>query len=274
MRRRRRFFAIALALFLVLLVAVLTAHGPLRRAIWASLHSPDRLPTSAADPRVKFESGAEELARAVAATLPEAVETIEKTQGRSFKWVSVYVFASTESFATYGAGTAGPRATTRGGRTFISPRIVEPPATVKKIVTHELSHAHLQQWMPAFKYVKTPSWFLEGLATFVSRGGGAEAVTDEEARAEIRRGHYFCPVSDTSLLFPRLVSVNGVQPRLAYPLAYRQASLFIAFLANENPAKLQHLVAILIDGQTFADAFSETFGRPIDQAWKQFLSQI
>jgi len=274
MRRSRRFLAIVLALSLVLLVAILTAHGPLRRAIWASLHSPDRLPALATDPRVKFESGAEELAETVAAILPEAVDTIEQTQGRSFKWLSVYVFASTESFATHSAATARPRGAAAGGKIFISPRILEPPATVAKIVTHELSHAHLQQWMPAFKYPKTPSWFLEGLATFVSHGGGAEVVTDEQAREEIRRGHYFSPVSDASLLFPRLVSVSGVEASLAYPLAYRQASLFIAFLANDDPAKLQHLITMLIGAETFADAFNKTFGRSVDQAWQQFSNQI
>src|SRR5262249_59142530 len=122
------------------------------------------------------ESGAEELAETVAAILREAVDTIEQTQGRSLKWLSVYVFASKESFATHSAATARPRGAAAGGKIFISPRILAPPANVAKIVTHELSHAHLQQWMPASKYPQTPSWFLEGLSTFEHHGCAAEAL--------------------------------------------------------------------------------------------------
>jgi len=141
-------------------------------------------------------------------------------------------------------------------------------------MTHELSHAHLQQWMPTFRYPKTPSWFLEGVATFLSQGGGAEAVTDDEARAEIRRGHHFTPVAEGSLLFPRTVKVDDLPVDRAYPLAYRQASLFIEFLLVNDPAQLARIVDRLIDDKPFPNAFAETFGRSIEEAWRDFVAQL
>jgi len=108
----RRILLIAVAVPLVLSAWLLIASGPLRRLAWASLHSPDRLQALIADPRIRFEPGAEDLARILAAALPRATETIERAQGRPFKSIALYAFASRESFAAYGAGTAGPRGTT------------------------------------------------------------------------------------------------------------------------------------------------------------------
>src|SRR5215204_6027552 len=123
----RRILLIAVAVPFVLSAGLLIASGPLRRLAWAPLHSPDRLQALIAGPRIRFEPGAEDLARILAAALPREIETIERAQGRPFKSIALYAFASRESFAAYGAGTAGPRGTTWGGRVFVSPRILRPP---------------------------------------------------------------------------------------------------------------------------------------------------
>jgi hypothetical protein len=270
---RRSILLIGLAGTLALSVGALGAIGPVRRLAWALLHSADRLPALAADPRVHFEPGAEDLARAIAEILPQAVAAVEAAQGRPFKSLAIYAFATVDAFATYGAGTARPRGTSWGGSVFISPRAQHLPATAARLTAHELSHAHLQQWMPTLSYGATPSWFLEGVATFVSGGGGAEGVSDEEARAAIRRGEHFEPAAENRLLFPATVSIAGLAPERAYPLAYRQASLFIGFLVGDEPARLPRMIADLIAGMPFADAFRRAFGRPVAQAWRDFLAQ-
>jgi hypothetical protein len=105
--RYRRLLLGAILTLLVAIGSLLGGVGPLRRMAWAALHAPDRLPTLAEDPRIRYEPGAENLARSIAAGLPGAVATIERVQGRPFKRVCVYAFISSDSFTAYGAAGGG-----------------------------------------------------------------------------------------------------------------------------------------------------------------------
>jgi hypothetical protein len=267
--RYRRLLIVILAL-LVAIGSLLGGVGPLRRIAWAELHAPDRLPALADDPRVRYEPGAENLARLVAPGLPEAVATIERVQGRPFKRVSVYVFASSDGFAAYGASGGRERGISWGGRTFIGPRAIEQPDTIGLLVAHELSHAHLQQWMNMIDFARLPSWFREGLATYASGGGGAETVTDDEARQAIRDGRRIIPISSGSLFVQGSIVQDGVPARLAY----REASLFTAFIARNSRGGLRALIDDLINGKPFAEAVETRLGMTVDGAWRQFVASM
>jgi hypothetical protein len=267
--RHRRLLVVILAL-LVASGGLLGGVGPLRRMAWAAFHAPDRLPAFAEDPRIRCEPGAENLARLIAPGLPGAVATIERVQGRPFKRVSVYVFTSSDSFAAYGASGGRERGASWGGRTFIGPRVLEQPDTITLLVAHELSHAHLQQWMNVVDFVRLPSWFREGLATYASGGGGAETVTDDEARQAIREGRRIVPFSSGSLLGQHSIVQDGVPARLAY----REASLFTAFIASKSEGGIRALIDDLINGRCFAEAVETRLGMTVDDAWKQFVASM
>jgi hypothetical protein len=268
--RYRRLLLGAILTLLVAIGSLLGGVGPLRRMAWAALHAPDRLPTLAEDPRIRYELGAENLARSIAAGLPGAVATIERVQGRPFKRVCVYAFISSDSFTAYSAAGGGERGVSWGGRTFIGPRVLELPDTIALLVTHELSHAHLQQWMNVLDFARLPAWFREGIATYASGGGGAETVTDDEARQALRERRRIIPVSSGSLLVQRSIAQDGVPPRLAY----REASLFTAFIARNSRGGLRGLTDDLITGKSFADAVEMRLGMTVDETWNRFLASM
>jgi hypothetical protein len=75
------------------------------------------------------------------------------------------------------------------GRVNLSPKLFSPQhQRLRAILTHELSHAHIQGWIGEYAYLYLPNWFKEGLAVMLSGGGGAELVSEEEARIAIQRG--------------------------------------------------------------------------------------
>jgi hypothetical protein len=123
----------------------------------------------------------------VAALLPNAITRIEAVHGRRFAHpVTVGVYATPEAYAAAnGQGSAGPVGVTFAGRVNLSPNLFwRQRQRLPAILTHELSHAHIQGWVGGIAYIHLPNWFKEGLAVMVSGGGGAELVSEQEARGQ------------------------------------------------------------------------------------------
>ena len=149
------------------------------------------MPALPANSQVHYQPGAEDFARDVAALLPDAIAQVEAVHGRRFAHpVIVGAYATPEAYAAAnGLGSAVPVGVTFVGRVNLSPKLFWPQhQRLRAILTHELSHAHIQGWIGEYAYLHLPNWFKEGLAVMVSGGGGAELVSEEEARAAIQRG--------------------------------------------------------------------------------------
>ena len=191
--RRRIFWMIltGVPLALITLGAGTAVAFPAARHIASALWNlPDRLPALAENGQVHFEPGAEDYAQRVSVLLPAAIAQIEATQGRRFEHpVPVGVYATPEAFAAAnGTGVAGAVGASVFGRVVLSPTLNEPQTQrLPAILTHELSHAHLQGYISTYTWVRLPNWFKEGLAVMASGGGGAEFVSEREARAAIER---------------------------------------------------------------------------------------
>ena len=148
------------------------------------------MPALAANSQVHYQPGAEDFARDVAALLPDAIVQVEDVHGRRFAHpVIVGVYATSEAYAAAnGLGSTVPMGVTIFGRVNLSPKLFRPQhQRLRAILTHELSHADLQGWVGGYTYLYPPNWFKEGLAVMVSGGGGAELVSEEEARDAILR---------------------------------------------------------------------------------------
>src|SRR5690242_2537631 len=191
---RRRIFLMVLGAPLALLVmgagAVLSVPVT-RHLILARLNVPDRMPSLPANDQVHYEPGAEEFARDVAMLLPDAIARVEAVHGRPFvRPAIVGAYATPEAYAeANGLSSTVPVGVTVFGRVTLSPKLFQPQhQRLRAVLTHEFSHAHLQGSIGARAYVSLPKWFKEGLAVMVSGGGGAELVSEDEARAAIRRG--------------------------------------------------------------------------------------
>ena len=212
--------------------------GPTLRDIASGLwHRPDHLPAHPDNSQVHYQQGADDYARVVCAMLPSAIARVEAAQGRPFAQpVIVGVYATPEAYAAAnGLGSLRPVGVTFAGRVVLSPQLyARQRRRLPGILTHELSHAHLQSWISAVAYIRLPNWFKEGLAVMVSEGGGAESVSEPEARAAIQRGEHFL-VEETGSL-RTLVGVKftqappGDSPSHVTLLAYRQAGMFVSYL--------------------------------------------
>jgi uncharacterized protein YjaZ len=125
------------------------------------------------DSRVMYEPGAEDFAATVASDLPSAINQVESRQYSKFPdKITVYVCNSQESFKKLTGRNVA--AMTYRKSIFLSTRLLDHPDNVKHYIAHELSHLHMYQHMGDYAYLCIPSWFAEGLAAFVSDGGGIE----------------------------------------------------------------------------------------------------
>jgi hypothetical protein len=270
---------IATPLVLVAVAAATTAAVPALRHMASGLWNvPDRLPALPGNSQVHFQQGAEDYAHAVSALLPAAIARIEAVHGRAFAHpVTVGVYATPEAFAS-ATGVASSRPI---GVTFFRRVILSPPLYTNQrqrlpgILTHELSHAHIQSWMSVNAYVHLPNWFKEGLAVMASGGGGAEFVNEEEAWAAIQREEHILINDAGSLLNLSEVRFEQAQAGTTsshpFQLAYRQAGMFVAYLHDSDGAAFARMMNAILDGRSFVEAVSVGYDADVQSLWRKFV---
>jgi hypothetical protein len=280
---RRRIFWIITAgvpLALITLAAGTAAAFPAARHIASALWNlPDRLPALAENGQVHFEPGAEDYARDVVALLPAAVAKIEAVHGRRFEHaVTVGVYTTPEAYAVANAsGSAGSVGVTAFGRVVLSPTLNEPRhRRLRAILTHELSHAHLQGYISTYAWVRLPNWFKEGLAVMASGGGGAEFVDELEARLAIERGEHIV-INDTGsfanlseIRFERAPARATASHRTV--MAYRQAGMFVGFLHDSDTPGFTRMMSAILDGRPFVEALDTGYHQDVQSLWQQFAT--
>jgi hypothetical protein len=237
-----------------------------RAAVAATKSTDSFLATS--DPRVLYEPGARVMAEEVRASLPDAISTVERRMGGPFTVpVRVYVCATIDSFASYGASRrAGGN--TLNHRVFISPKSENTPERLPRLVEHELSHLHLGQRRGLLSFTRLPVWFIEGLGVEVSAGAGAEGVSEPEARAFIARGKTFVPEAEGSVWNRHFGNTWGLEEHMFY----RQAGMFVAYLrARDNDAFLRLLERIEA-GDDLEQALANTERSDLSSLWRSFLT--
>jgi len=262
----------------VLLTAAAVAAVPtMRHAALGWWNSPEWLPSLPEDPRVHYESGGSEYARAVAGLLPAAITRVEAAHGRPFAHpVVIGVYTTPEAFVAAN-GLGDPRAVgmTFLGRVMLSPVLISSQRKrLPALLTHELSHAHLRSWISELSAIRLPQWFKEGLGVMVSGGGGAEGVSELQARDAIRHGDHIAIVSSGSLF--NLGVVRYVQapeiPDTSFRtlMAYRQAGMFVAFLHDTNPTGFARMMNAILDDRPFAEAVTTGYATDLRTLWLRF----
>ncbi len=219
------------------------------------------------DGRVFYEPGASVQADVVALLLPSAIETVEARQYGSFREpVAVHCFATRKGFAAYSATSVHVRAAAALSDVCLSPKLGVKEDVVRRILTHELSHALLLQERGIWKYhTDTPAWFREGLATYVSEGGGAETISEEQARHAILLGRCFRPdVGGKS------ASSYGLKPHMFY----RQTAMFVTFLHDRHHASFTQFLATLKTSADFDEAFTASFNLTTAEVWAAFVDEL
>jgi hypothetical protein len=277
--RRHLFWLVIAAPLALIVVGVAAALSlPTVRHIVSGLWNlPDRLPALPDNGQVHYQPGAEDFARDVAALLPDAIARVEAVHGRRFAHpVTVGVYATPEAFAVAdGLDSDIPVGVTFAGRVNLSPKLFRSQhQRLRAILTHELSHAHLQGWIGAIADMRLPRWFKEGLAVMASGGGGAEMVSEEEARAAIRRGEQIVIDEAGSLqnLGDLRVERTPADKAAWYPivLAYRQAGMFVTDLRESDRPAFDRMMNAILDGRTFAQAVTIGYHDNAPSLWQKF----
>jgi hypothetical protein len=241
------------------------------RSVTAWFHSTDDLRILDRDRRVRYEAGAELLAETVAELLPEAMLAVESAQARPFTPdVRIFVFSSIGSFSARSAALPVARGSTFNGAIHLSPRLLEEPRTIQAILTHELSHLHLQQQIGAAAWARVPAWFHEGLAVSVSGGGGAEKVPAEAALRAIREGRSIRPEGSQNPFFPKTAHAHGLEQHMFY----RQCELLVTRMRSSSPARFQKLMADLYSGKAFETSFLSAYEQPLEMYWSAFVAAV
>lgn len=258
----------SITVVLLCAAALLSSGCTAFRVANAALQSKAEFVHCTADRRIFCEPGSEALAEAIAPLLPEAIAKIEAAQFSAFTQpIEIYTYLSPESFAAHsGAGSAAAAVSLQ--RLNLSPILQHTPERIRGILTHELSHLHLQLQMGSIAWASVPSWFHEGLATWVSGGGGAEKVSAETAWRALRAGPRFEPEDSQWPLFPKTAWHYDLAPHMYY----RQAALFVAFMHDQDPAAFRTMLLAVAAKTDFAEAISASFHQTLPALWQTFLA--
>jgi hypothetical protein len=251
----------------VLAAAILLVTGcSLFHHSFAALRSTEHFIPSADDTRILLEPGAEDYANKIASFLPSAIQRVEDMQYQHFaKPVRVYLCASRESFKKYYGADARAGVLTN---LFVSPRIFDYGDDIaKKYLTHELSHLNVQQQIGVYRMMKLPMWFKEGLAAYVSDGGGAHLVTREQAIQSMRAGKCFIPNRADGIIFKKTPSDFNLKPHMFY----RQSMIFIAYLKAVDEPGFRKMLLAVESGERLPRAIQAAYNKKLEELWNEFL---
>jgi len=269
--RSKRSRAIIVCTGILVAAALAVLAQPRARSALRLVHG---FSTLGADPRVRFEPGAEDLARAAAAALPAAIARVEECQSAPFETTfRLYICASHESFTSH---IGEPASSPVRGIAFLWDIWISPKAfsfhgqdTHRMAITHELSHLHLGQMLGWWHRTKeVPSWFQEGLADWVANTG--ELVSRREAREAIVSGHSIALDESGQLPLPKRPESYG----MTWPMFHMQSRMFVEYLRSRDANAFARFVAAVVRGARFRSAFNDNFGKSLSDVWKDFLQSM
>lgn len=225
-----------------------------------------------ADERILYEQGAESLAREVASHLPQVLESVESGQCGTFKQpVTVYAFATIESFSKFSGISDKARGASLGNEVYLSGILLDIPEEISGMLGHELSHVQLSQTLGTIDFNRTlPRWFREGLAIHVSDGGGSPRNYEQETIEKFLQGRHFVPESTGSLFNRNLKSTDAIGPRMFYS----QSGMFVTYLASRHPRNFKAFLTELQRGRRFEHSFSEKFGIEVGEMQKMYINTL
>jgi hypothetical protein len=113
---------------------------------------------------------------------------------------------------------------------------------------------------------RLPAWFKEGLATYISNGGGAHTVTEKQATESIRAGKYFVPNDTGGFIFQKTANDWGLEPHMFY----RQSMMFVNYLATINEPGFRKLLLGVENGERFFNALKAAYNMELKELWNGF----
>lgn len=240
----------------------------------AQTKSRDQFAATVAKPSVRYLPGSQVLADRLAASLEQSMKTVELFHGATFTQAPKVFVCKTECVTTYAPGSNNDPATQYGDAVFMNEDLLLQREQQRGIspdgfLVHELAHLLLFQRAGVIAYLRVPSWFKEGVAVVASGGAGVSA-TPAEAAKSILDGKSFDPSEPGSMFRNRTAPSYG----LPVSLFYREATLFVQFLKDQNPVAFNSALTAVANGADFQESFRLAYGRSIAAYWPAFLESI
>ena len=232
----------------------------------------ERFETLAADPRVRYEPGAQHYAQRVSELLPAAIREVEAGHYRPFPAPVIVHVCGTGACFENGVpdGARFTAAVIYDNRLLLAPRLFDrEPARLYPILVHELSHLHLGQQLGHYT-MRIPVWFHEGLASLIASSGGADLVSEDDARNAIAAGQRFLP--DATHDDTRRKNADFWKLRIA--MLYRQSMMFLAHLKAGGEERFRGLLESLQSRVPFDEAFRGAFDAGALELAQRFFSEL
>lgn len=228
--------------------------------------------TLSSDNRILYEDGAEKLASETALHLDNAIRDVETKQlGEFTEPVTVYVFATPQSFSTFSGISDKARGASVGNEIFLSSLLKDMPQEVYGMIGHELSHVQLSQNLGVISFNRTlPRWFREGLAIHVSDGGGAPRNYEQETYAMFIDGKHFVPELKGALFNRALNATADIGPKMFYS----QSGIFVNYLAGTFPQEFEALITGLQEGKQFKYQFEKSFDNNVENMMESYIAKL
>jgi hypothetical protein len=235
------------------------------------IYEPQDFHKSISDNRIFYESGGEDKSKIIEASLNELINIIEKKQYRPFaNPIKIFIFSNLENYEKYSPSKNS------GGVTFgdmfiiLSPKKENTSERIIRVLTHELSHFHLFGYTGFMRSLLLPHWFTEGLAVWASDGGGAENISEEEAKKAILNNSMITPVYHEYFFWEKKSHPKG----MATHMFYRQSAMFIKFLYESDEKKFKKLLYQLQDKKDLEYTINFVYKKSLDLLWLDFVNSL
>ena len=220
------------------------------------------------------EHGVEDVAHEIVGHLPHLKRIVEEKQLPFVRDVNIYVYKNIDTFVKRSGATSNVRAAVTNDAIHVSPTINSfhefgsYEDLLIKTMTHELSHLNLLQNFGHNNYQHIPSWFLEGLATYVSNGGGVESVSGYQAKKMLIEGMGFSPEKEGD--FQEKIKALKINPQIYY----KQAEGFVRFIYSMGHEKFDKFLKSLITDGGFNQLFIANYKVSVGEMWRYYFNVI
>ncbi|WP_321492724.1 hypothetical protein [uncultured Desulfobacter sp.] len=110
----------------------------------------------------------------------------------------------------------------------------------------------------------------EGLAIYVSDGGGAPRNYEKETIDMFLQDKYFIPEAEGSLINRSLKTTAPIGPRMFYS----QSGMFVIYLANTYPENFKTFLVGIQKGKRFKENFKASFGKSVAYIFQSYIKSL
>jgi len=253
----------------VLILASLSSCGTLQ-VLNVYFQDETELPQVPADYPFYAEAGSEDLTKIVLETFPKSVAIVEQRMGgKLLKSPTIVLCRSVPCYEKYALITQAMGETMSDHRIALNgEKLLREQRDLRPILTHELVHFYWFSRSVGFQ----PRWFEEGLAVWASAGGGADKVSVAEATLALKAGKQLVPHLEEG--FFKYRSDRAEDYGIEWQMFYRQAGMFVEYLAQQDAVKFKQLLTELEKTRSLQAAWSATYTATPVQLWANFVKSL